>query len=30
MAEAVVKANLPEWCKRKIVTMEQFHDAVAV
>lgn len=30
MAEAVVRANFPEWCRRKIDTMEQFHNAVAV
>ena len=30
MAEAVVRANFPKWAKKKITTMEQFHDAVAV
>lgn len=30
MAEAVVRANLPEWCGGKIETMEQFRRAVAV
>lgn len=30
MAEAVVRANFPEWAKKKITTMEQFHNAVAV
>ena len=30
LAEAMVRANFPEWCRRKITTMEQFHDAVAV
>ena len=30
MAEAVVRANFPQWCREKITTMEQFHDAVAV
>ena len=30
LAEAMVRANFPEWCQRKITTMEQFHDAVAV
>lgn len=30
MAEAVVRANFPQWCRQKITTMEQFHDAVAV
>lgn len=30
MANAVVCANFPEWCRKKITTMEQFHDAVAV
>ena len=30
MAEAMVRANFPEWAKKKITTMEQFHDAVAV
>lgn len=29
MAEAVVRANLPEWCKQKITTMEQLNDIVA-
>lgn len=30
LAEAMVRANLPEWCGEKIRTMEQFHNAVAV
>lgn len=30
LAEAMVRANLPEWCGEKIRTMEQFHDAAAV
>lgn len=30
LAEAMVRANFPEWCQRKITTMEQFRDAVAV
>ena len=30
MAEAMVRANLPEWCGQRIVTMEQFHAAVAI
>lgn len=30
LAEAMVRANLPEWCGEKIYTMEQFHDSVAV
>lgn len=30
MAEAVVRANLPEWCGGKIETMEQFKNVVAV
>ena len=30
LAEAMVRANMPEWCGQKISTMEQFHDAVAV
>jgi hypothetical protein len=30
MAEAVVRANLPEWCGEKIETMEQFRKVVAV
>lgn len=30
MAEAVVRANLPEWCGGKIETMEQFRKVVAV
>lgn len=29
MAEAVVRANLPEWCGGKIVTMEQFRKIVS-
>lgn len=30
MAEAVVRANLPEWCREKISTMRQFERMVAV
>lgn len=30
MAEAMVRANFPEWDKGKIDTMAQFHNAVAV
>lgn len=30
MAEAMVRANLPEWCGEKIETMEQFKKVVAV
>lgn len=30
MAEAMVRANLPEWCGEKISTMEQLDNAVAV
>lgn len=30
MAEAVVRANLPEWCTRKITTMRDINDAIAV
>lgn len=30
MAEAMVRANLPEWCGGKITTMAQFNNAVAV
>lgn len=30
MAEAVVRANLPEWCGEKISTMRQFERMVAV
>ena len=30
LAEAMTRANFPEWCRQKITTMEQFHDAVAV
>ena len=30
LAEAMVRANFPEWYKGKINTMAQFHDAVAV
>ena len=29
LAEAMVRANLPEWCERKIVNMAQLHKAVA-
>lgn len=30
MAEAMVRANLPEWCGDKITTMARLNDAVAV
>ena len=30
LAEAMVRANLPEWCGAKITTMAQLDDAVAV
>lgn len=30
LAEAMVRANLPEWCGAKITTMRQLDDAVAV
>lgn len=30
MAEALVRANLPEWCAEKITTMRQLDDVVAV
>lgn len=30
MAEAMVRANLPEWCKQKITTMEQLDNLVAI
>lgn len=30
MAEAMVRANLPEWCGGKITTMDQLENAVAV
>ena len=30
MAEAMVRANLPEWCSQKITTMEQLEAAVAM
>lgn len=30
LAEAMVRANLPEWCSVKITTMAQLEDAVAV
>lgn len=30
LAEAMVRANLPEWCSTKMETMEQFHEAVAI
>lgn len=30
MAEAVVRANIPEWCGEKISTMRQFESMVAV
>lgn len=29
MAEAVVRANFPEWCKEKITTMAQLEDTIA-
>lgn len=28
LAEAMVRANLPEWCSTKMETMEQFHGAI--
>ena len=30
LAEAMVRANLPQWCSTKITTMAQLEDAVAV
>lgn len=30
LAEAMVRANLPEWCGEKITTMERINNAVAV
>ncbi len=30
MAEAVVRANLPEWCEKKIATMAELEDVIAV
>ena len=30
LAEAMVRANLPEWCGGKITTMAQLDNAVAV
>ena len=30
LAEAMVRANLPEWCGQRIVTMEQLHTVVAI
>lgn len=30
LAEAMVRANLPEWCGQKITTMEQLNNSVAV
>lgn len=30
LAEAMVRANLPEWCSKKITTMAQLDEAVAV
>lgn len=30
LAEALVRANMPEWCSRKIETMAQFVETVAV
>lgn len=30
LAEAMVRANLPEWCSEKMETMEQFHEAVDI
>lgn len=30
LAEAMTRANFPEWCEHKMATMEQFHNAVAV
>lgn len=29
-AEAMVRANFPEWCGEKITTMERLNNAVAV
>lgn len=30
LAEAMVRANLPEWCNAKITNMAQLHDMVAI
>lgn len=30
LAEAMVRANLPEWCGRKLTTMQQLDDAVSL
>lgn len=30
LAEALVRANMPEWCGKKIATMAQFEDSVAI
>ena len=30
LSEAMVRANFPEWCNKKLSTMEEFHGAVAV
>lgn len=30
MAEALIRANFPEWCTVTIVNMAQFHKTVAV
>lgn len=30
LSEALVRANMPEWCGKKITTMAQFEDSVAV
>lgn len=30
LAEALVRANMPEWCGKKITTMAQFEDSVSV
>jgi len=30
LAEAVVRANMPEWCGRKFNTMEELEGAIAV
>ena len=30
LAEAMVRANLPEWCGQRIITMEQLHAAVDI
>lgn len=30
MAESVVRANLPEWCRQKITTMQQLDNLLSV